>query len=97
MSKENLEKNYMKLYLINEKNKTKILNKNEYDEIDFNNSKHKRRQQYLNKTYTKNGTSLNKMLNILIEIKDRDLQNYFNKLYFELNILAEENGDLAKS
>lgn len=59
--------------------------------IDFTDYKIKRRQQYLNKTYKKNTSALNNLLNELIETKNKHLQEYFNELYKELDALDNSN------
>lgn len=85
--RETLEKKFISLM-----SKVEELQNNENkDGVDFNNFKNVRRMQYLNKTYTKNATALNKMLKIMKETDDINLKRFFNKLYKELD--KNESGD----
>ena len=74
-----------------EKTKTQI------DLIDFTNHKIKRRQQYLHKTYTKNPTALNFLLNEMLTNDDENLQVYFTNLNKKLENEAQNNNDMPLS
>lgn len=89
MDREILEEKFINLFtkhnnLINEKKESGEL-------VDFKNYKVKRRQQYLNKTYKKNTSALNNLLNELIDTDNKHLQSYFNELYRELDALDLNN------
>lgn len=74
-----------------EKTKTQI------DLIDFTNHKIKRRQQYLHKTYTKNPTALNFLLNEMLTNDNENLQVYFTNLNKKLENEAQKNNDMPLS
>ncbi|MBU1218146.1 hypothetical protein KJ870_07125 [bacterium] len=105
LDREDLEKKFVNLFeKFNAMNDTEkkeslidvnsaLLPENGYK--DFSIHKNKRRQQYLHKTYTKNATALNFLLNELIEKNDLNLQQYFNNLNKKLEKKAKENHDTA--
>ena len=88
LSREALEEKFFILYQFkNELNQPK-------QDLDFSNSKIKRRFQYLNKTYTDKARLYNALLIDLIETEDKALRIFLSSLYLKLEIMAKEKNDM---